>query len=228
MFRRLYFILLQRFYVMKQKKKPCQGKVFMFHKVDEEDDLYAISPEHFRELLEDLLKNRKIVDIDTLITEKDAQNVAIGFDDVYESVYRNAYPLLKEKDVPYYLFMCNEYLDQKDYLKTDMIKEMLEDSKAILASHHYQHVLSRFMKEEELKEELERSRKELEDRFGVEVKDFAFPFGSMYACSKENIRVASGIFEHVFMTYALPYHESCGNIIPRINMNNDSYRKELL
>lgn len=227
MFKRLYYILLQRIYVFRQKQKPCQGKVFMFHEVNEKDDLYAISTEHFKELLENLMQKKKIVDIETLIEEKDPDNVVISFDDVYESVYLNAYPFLKEKGIPYYLFVCNEYLDQENYLKTDMITEMLKDSKAILASHHYRHVLSRFMKDDELKEELKRSKEELEDRFDVEIKDFAFPFGSMYACSRENIEAASGIFDHVFMTYALPYREENGNIIPRINMNNETYRKEM-
>ena len=64
MLRRLFYILLQRLYVFRQKKKPCQGKVFMFHKVDDENGLYSITPEHFRSLIETLMKNKKIVDID--------------------------------------------------------------------------------------------------------------------------------------------------------------------
>ncbi len=227
MLRRLFYILLQRLYVFRQKKKPCQGKVFMFHKVSEEDDLYAIRPEHFRTLLEHLLRNKKIVDSEILIQKKDPDNVVIGFDDVYESVYRYAYPLLKEKGVPYYLFVCNDYLDQEGYLSSEMVEEMLRDSGAILASHRCHHELSRFMKENELQEELERSRKQLEETFHVEVKDFAFPYGSMYACSKENVATACGLFDHVYMTYALPYNEEYGNVIPRININNATYGKEL-
>ena len=62
MIKRLYYILLQRFYVFQKKNQPCQGKVFMFHKVDDENGLYSITPEHFRSLIETLMKNKKIVD----------------------------------------------------------------------------------------------------------------------------------------------------------------------
>lgn len=227
MFKRLFYILLQRLYVFRQKKKPCQGKVFMFHNVNDDHDTYSITAEHFDSLISQLMEHKKIVDAGTLVREKDPDHIVIGFDDVYESVYRNAYPFLKEKGIPYYLFVCNDFLDQEGYLSSEMVEEMLRDSKAILASHRYHHELSRFMKENELQEELERSRKELEERFHVEVKDFAFPYGSMYACSEENIATALNLFDHVFMTYALPYHEDYATVIPRINMNDSVYGKEL-
>ena len=119
------------------------------------------------------------------------------------------------------------YLDKENYLNSDMLKEMLKGSEAILGSHRYRHELSRFMEEKDLAKELRDSKKELEEVFGVEVKDFAFPYGSMYACSESNIKEACSVFGHVFMTYAIPYNDEYGNIIPRINMNDSVYGKEM-
>ena len=227
MIRRLFFILLQRLYLLKSRTLPSQGRIYMFHNVNDDGDTYSITKEHFEEWIGSLLKDRKIVDIDTLVREKDPKNVVITFDDVYESVYRNAFPILKEKGIPYYLFLCNEYLDHEKYVTSDMVREMLSDSKAIVGSHNYRHELSRFKETEQMKEELERSKDELEKELSVKIDTFAFPYGSMYACSKENIETARKRFRYVFMTYAVPYHESCGNIIPRINMNDSTFRKEM-
>ena len=115
MIKRLYYILLQRLYVMFDIK-PCQGKVYMFHNVNDDNDTYSINADNFEKFLEYLTGNKRIVDAKTLIREKDPKNVVLTFDDVYESVYLNAYPLLKKKDVPYYLFVCNEYLDKDKYV----------------------------------------------------------------------------------------------------------------
>ena len=227
MLKRLYYIILQRLYVLKSRNKPCQGKVYMFHNVNDDGGTYSITRENFAEFIDHLTKNRKVVDIETLIKEKDPNNVVITFDDVYESVYRSAYPILKEKDLPYYLFVSNEYLNKEGYLSSTMLKEMLNDSKAFLGSHNYRHVLSRFCDSRTLKEDLKKSKEELEKEFSVSVDSFAFPYGSMYACSKENIRTASELFDYVFMTYAISYHEDLGNIIPRINMNDSLFGKEM-
>ena len=227
MFKRLYYILLQRWYVLKNKNKPCQGRVYMFHNVNDDKDVYSISKEHFKQLIEYWSKHKKVVDIETLIKEKDPDNIVISFDDVYESVYYNAYPLLKEKGLPFYLFVANEYLNKENYLKSEMVREMLEKSKAILGSHNFFHEMSRFTGKEETKEHLSRSRMELENEFKVKIDDFAFPFGSMYACSDENIEDASKMFDRVYMTYAIPYNEEYGKIIPRINMNDSVFEKEM-
>lgn len=227
MFKRLYYILLQRAFVLFNRKNACQGRVYMFHNVDDDADIYSITKEDFELFLNHLCHNKKIVDVDTMIKEKDPDNVLITFDDVYESVYRNAYPLLKERDVPYYLFVCNEYLDKENYLNKVMLKEMLTESKAILGSHNSKHELSRFKDHSLLEKELSSSKEELETISGTKIRSMAFPFGSMYACSKDNIATAEEIFEHIFMTYPISYNEKYGNMIPRINMNSTSFRKEM-
>ena len=59
------------------------------------------------------------------------------------------------------------------------------------------------------------------------VSSFAFPYGSMYACSKDNIKTAKELFDYIFMTYNLPYNEEYENVIPRININDSTYKKEM-
>ena len=123
MLRRLYYILLQRLFVFRNRNKPCQGKVFMFHDISDKNDTYSISKESFNELMNHLFENNNIVSVEKMISDLSDDDVVITFDDAYASVYHNAYPLLKELDVPFYVFICNEYLNKEDYLSEDMIKD---------------------------------------------------------------------------------------------------------
>lgn len=227
MIKRFYYIILQRVYVFINKYKLNQGKVYMFHNVDDTNDLYSITKNDFESFLMWLIDNKKIVDIKTLIKEKNKNNVVITFDDVYASVYKNAYPILKKYKVPYYIFVNNDLLSRDNYVRDNMVKEMLAKSNCILGSHNLKHELSRFKDIELFKKEIKESKEELEKKFNVKVNDFAFPYGSIYACSKENIIEVSKLYKNIFMTYALPYNEDYKNIIPRININSKNYRKEM-
>ena len=227
MLKRIFYIILQRLYALKNKYKPCQGKVYMFHNVNDEKDTYSIKKENFKSFVEYLVKKKKVVDIKTLIKEKDPDNVVITFDDVYASVFQNAYPILKEMGLPFYLFICDQYLNKENYVSSAMVREMLKNSKAILGSHRMKHELSRFTDEEEIRKDMRDSKEKLEKEFDTKVDAFAFPYGSIYACSEQNIKDATELFDYVFMTYAIPYNEEYGSVIPRINMNDSVYQGEM-
>lgn len=199
----------------------------MFHNVLDDSDTYSISKNNFEKMIWYLNDNKKIVGVDELINNLDRDNVVITFDDAYASVYHEAYPILKELNIPYYIFICLEYLDKDDYLSTSMIKEMLKDSKCILGSHSLRHELSRYKSDSELQNELLESKEYLEKQFNVSINCFAFPYGSKYAVSDSNIEVAKVIFDNVFTTYPLSYNKEFGNLIPRININNNSFEEEI-
>ena len=57
--------------------------------------------------------------------------------------------------------------------------------------------------------------------------DFAFPYGSIYACSDDNIRNAKEVYDNVYMTYNLDYNSEYERVIPRININDSNYRSSI-
>ena len=210
-----------------KRNKPCQGKVYMFHEINDNKGLYSISKNDFEVFLLWLINNKKIITVEEMKNDKDRNGVVLTFDDAYASVYKNAYPLLKELKVPYYIFLNNELLDKENYITKSMIEEMISDSECILGSHGLKHVLSRSIEDDIFRESLLLSKKQLEEQFNVKISDFAFPYGSMYACSKKNIEIASKVFENIFMTYNLSYNKEYNNIIPRVNINCDNYSGEM-
>ena len=227
MFKRLYYILMQRMHVFANRNRPCLGKVYMFHEICDRRDTYAIAPRDFEQFLDYLINNKKVVDPDTFIEDPQPDNVLLTFDDVYASVYENAFPVLKERGVPYVIFVCGEYLDREGYLGRDMIRQMLDESRCVLGSHNMRHVLSRFEDPERILADMKGSKQLLEEAFGRKCVDFAFPYGSMYACSQRNIADAGSVYERVYMTYPLSYDPDCRDGLPRINMNSDTFAKEM-
>jgi peptidoglycan/xylan/chitin deacetylase (PgdA/CDA1 family) len=61
--------------------------------------------------------------------------VAITFDDGYEDVYRNAYPILRENGANGTVFVTTSKLDEKGYLSKNQILEM-QGSRVIKSESH--------------------------------------------------------------------------------------------
>ncbi|SJZ58034.1 polysaccharide deacetylase family protein [Anaerorhabdus furcosa] len=229
MIRRILFIIYQRIYTLFRSIRNDQfSHVLMFHNISNENNDITISKENFYKLITKLNEEKRICKIEDLKYQSISKSVVITFDDVFQSVYVNAYPLLKRLQVPYLLFLNIKMLDKDNYLTTEQIKEMLSDSNCILGSHSINHIFMRNISEEKLQLELLNSKKFLEKKFDVICTSFAFPYGSLYACSKKNIIQASKIYDYVFTTINMSFDGDFHNI-PRINVNNNcKFLKEMI
>lgn len=115
---------------------------------------------------------------------KDEQQVAITFDDAYESVYTNAAPLLEERDYPYTIFINTDAVGKKGYMTWDQLKELGKNPLVTLANHSADHAhLPRRPDENEtdwrgrVEQSLDRAAEELESRLGETAPMFAYPYG---------------------------------------------------
>lgn len=112
--------------------------------------------------------------------------VLITFDDGWREVYTMAFPVLKELEFPFTLFLYTKYLDIGGRSLTfDQIEEMTQ-SGAEIGSHSVSHQnltdrrgLSQSGYDEYLVRELGESRAELMGKFGESYVDvFSYPYGS--------------------------------------------------
>lgn len=116
--------------------------------------------------------------------------VWISFDDVDKSVYEYAYPILKEKQIPFTLFVISSKVGSKNFNNLEMatwddLREMQDSGLASFGSHtHNMHYLeddkASFLNEDnynKFKRDVKTSKEVIEKELGIDVNSIAYPFG---------------------------------------------------
>ncbi|MCI4407014.1 MAG: poly-beta-1,6-N-acetyl-D-glucosamine N-deacetylase PgaB [Sulfuricurvum sp.] len=122
------------------------------------DSTYAVSPSNFDQQMNWLIENGyHFVNIDDIINYRKHgkalpnKAVLITFDDGYQSVYDNAYPILKKHKIPFVIALVGSWLNGKKtvdfsgkmiardkFLSQKEIRVMIHSGLAEVASHSYQ------------------------------------------------------------------------------------------
>ncbi|MCL6416989.1 polysaccharide deacetylase family protein [Aestuariirhabdus sp. Z084] len=114
--------------------------------------------------------------------------VAITFDDAYASVYEQAFPLLKERDWPFTIFVSTEFVDAGGRLSLswDQLREMVA-ANAVVGNHTVTHLhMPRLLEGEDeatrtqrLREEIEQAQARIDAELGEQPRLFAYPYGEV-------------------------------------------------
>ena len=203
-YNRCYRYLLRWLWHIQGKDAP---RAYMFHSIVEKSEevysQFAITRDSFERFIQyELLRGQNPMDAETLkkaIDNPDAysNHFVVTFDDIYDSVYSNAYPVLKANNVPFILFVTPALIDTIDtwhkhpMITMEHLKEMASDPLCIIAAHGVEHKMFRHYSPEEAKQSMMESKNWLEQTFGKPVEFFAFPFGRRVEVSNANIRTLS-------------------------------------
>lgn len=127
------------------------------------------------------------------------RSILITIDDGWKSVYTEAYPILKEYNLPFTVFLYKRYVDGGGRaLSTKMIKEMMENG-CTIGSHSVDHPYPSKVRRNKrkgkkaynayLKVEFGDSKVFLEEKFGQPVTTYAYPGGfyteEMFSVAKD-------------------------------------------
>ncbi len=136
------------------------------------------------------------------------RTVAITFDDGYEDNYVNAFPLLKKYGAKATLYLVADREEGSDWsakkkahhnsgeltrepkLSDRQVKEMIESGLWELGGHTLTHANLSQLDLDGKRREIAGSREWLEERFGVEVRSFAYTFGIWDEMDREVVREA--------------------------------------
>lgn len=104
--------------------------------------------------------------------------VGLSIDDAFRSVYREAWPRLKEAGFPFTLFVATGPIDRKasDYMSWDQIREMAAAGVTI-GSQTMSHLHMADASPERNRQELDRSNRRFEEELGHRPDLFAYPYG---------------------------------------------------
>jgi peptidoglycan/xylan/chitin deacetylase (PgdA/CDA1 family) len=104
--------------------------------------------------------------------------VIISFDDGWENQFTYAFPLLQKYGFSATFFVVTGYLDHQNFMTTEELKTMIAAGMTI-GSHSRSHpALPSIGSGQRLKEEIVGSKAWLEDRLGIPIDTFAYPYGS--------------------------------------------------
>ena len=178
--------------------------VFVYHRFGENNyPSTNIKIHQFKKHLEELTKNNyNVVSteeiINALTNNKDLpeKTVALTIDDAFFSIYKRAWPLLKEKKLRFTFFVSSGPLksNSKNYMNWEQIKEM--DSHGVTIGHHTKNHLHLVTKEKEkIISEIEEANNDFLKNLGYVPDIFAYPYGEY---SSEIKQITKNYFKAAF------------------------------
>lgn len=203
--------LVERYYIAISKflHRNNFGYILMYHDINNEGEQTSCkhSIDTFRSHIEYFLKNGyEFVKLSECINRKITDKhkiVTITFDDAFDSVYKNAYPILKEYKIPFTIFQTSEFVNKPGYLSEIQIRDMLDSGLCTLGAHTRSHKMLSAISIQEQEAEIVKGKTDLENQFGVKVDYFAYPFGRMHSVAKTSIEIARKHFKASFMATPL-------------------------
>jgi peptidoglycan/xylan/chitin deacetylase (PgdA/CDA1 family) len=190
--------------------------IFMYHNIDNVKDMLSVSPKNFERQMK-FLKDRKyntigLNDLVSLIANNKkipANTVLITFDDGYENLYTNAYPILKKYNISATMFIIVGNHDRPNYLNRQQLKE-LADNGIDMGDHTLNHAWLPTTDDKNLAVEISDSKKELESIIGKRVDFISYPLGGF----DQRVRTA---------VMRAGYKAACATHPGRFSANNDLY-----
>ncbi|MBL4585021.1 MAG: polysaccharide deacetylase family protein [Pseudomonadales bacterium] len=201
-FSTLCLCVVSSFGMASENTLPNHAVILQYHHVSSKTPRStSISVERFAQHMEYLASNDyQIKSLDEVITALRSKQpnkqmlpdktVVITFDDAYQSMYKNAYPLLKEKGWPFTVFVnsTQTHRNRRIYLGWERLKEMAQNG-ATIANHtpDHGHMLRKRTVDGQLEtkeqwlgrieQEVTAMQAEIIEHTGTDARYFAYPYG---------------------------------------------------
>ncbi len=180
--------------------------IFTYHSISSNFHvgLNSVHPNRFKEHVE------FIANINNSTVENN--HIKIAFDDGYESVYANAFPIMEEYSLKGIVFPISGYIGKtNDWDVTFGVNKTMHLTKSQLltlseygweiGSHSHLHRSFKWMSNDEIKNDVVTSKRIIENITGKEVTSFCLPFGDYTRKAIEIIEEAG--FINLFMQLPL-------------------------
>ncbi len=186
----------------------------------------SISAEQFRAHVETLAGGRyNVISAEDAVAAVFAgetlpnRSVAITIDDAYRSAYDVAWPRLKKAGLPVTLFLSTDAIDAggPGFMTWDQIRE-LRDAGVAIGAHGAAHAHMAELSAEDIRADLERSIRRIEEELGERPALFSYPHGEMTAAARDAV-VAAG-FKAAFGQHSGTVNVTLDrHLLPRFSIN---------
>ena len=147
--------------------------------------------------------------------EKDnlEKKILLTIDDGFSSFYENAWPILKQKEIPFIIFINTETVGSRGYMSWSEIKEISKFNFVHVGNHSHSHGYLVDKSDDEIEKDIKTSMKIFKKELNNQTKFFAYPFGEYKESYKEIVKKLgfkyafgqhSGVIDRTKNMYELP------------------------
>lgn len=159
--------------------------VLNYHKIADEHKSLSVTLDDFEQQMKWLkeygftcITPEQLYDFVANGAELPEKPVLITFDDGYKDNYTNAYPIMKKYGMKGTIFVVTGFLGVYDnYLTWEQAKELL-DAGFNIESHTYSHKSMTEASDEDISNELVKSRQTIKEKLGIDSDFMAYPTGT--------------------------------------------------
>ena len=108
---------------------------------------------------------------------KSKKEILLTIDDAFSSFYQNAWPYLKERKIPFILFISTEAVGKYGYMDWKEIKELEKEEFVFIGNHSHSHKYLVEYNFNEFKKDINTSIKIFNKNIGYNPSFFSYPFG---------------------------------------------------
>ncbi|EAP99603.1 polysaccharide deacetylase family protein [Janibacter sp. HTCC2649] len=173
------------------RNAPATGaSLLIYHRIGggTSDELDLATSDFRRQL--DVLASHDVVSLDTALDRLDAgdtsPSVVLTFDDGFDDVHANAWPLLRERGLPFTVYLASGYVDDTMVwegstakgragrgMTWDQLAELVNSGLCTIGNHTHSHVRPEVLTEAEL----DACTEAVENHLGVTPRHFTYPWG---------------------------------------------------
>lgn len=177
----LFLWIFGNYHVWRLPKSRKYARILMYHSVsNERQSGMNINPNKFESHIKYLIKKKykfvKISNLKEVNLLRGEKIVALTLDDGFENNYTEAFQILKKYNARATIYISSNIKDINK-LKDEQIEKMIESGLIEIGSHTMNHVNLNTLSRNESKNEILSEVDFLEDKFNIECKSFAYPFG---------------------------------------------------
>ncbi len=205
---------------------------FMYHRINENKPALSstnVKLEMFQQHIQLLEKtNYGFINAnefkDYIDGKKNFENIKIllTIDDSFKSFYENGWPILKEKKIPFILFVNTREvnINHPNYMSWEQIRELKRSGIATIGGHSFSHEYFVNMTLEEIDEDIKKSQIDYQREIGEISNIFSHPFG------ETNIEIIKLLkkrgYKYMFGQHSgvISLKENI-NYLPRFSMNEN-------
>jgi len=118
---------------------------------------------------------------------KKNKKILITIDDGFESFYNEAWPILKERKIPFILFVSTDPVGKNGYMSWDQIKEIERSKFAVIGHHSHTHGYLIDKTNKEFVADIEKANEIFLEKLGYIPTLFSYPFGEYSKFMKDYI-----------------------------------------